>query len=316
MSSNTTHKPIIFALNSNKPLAEKIAAASGMPLGKSTINQFSDGEIKISIDESIRGDDVYIIQSIANPANDNLMELLIMIDAVRRTSAHSINVVIPYYGYSRSTKKTRSRAPITAKLIATFLQNSSADRVIALDLHAAQIQGFFNIPLDHLNADRLMSEYLHDQHLDDNAVVVAPDHNGVARARNIANRLELPLAIVDNRDPESNDYVPEAIIGDVKGKNAIIIDDMIVTGRKMKVSADVLKDHGAKKVYAAVTHPVFADDAVKNLNDDNLSRIIVTDSIVIPDKFKSDKLTVLSVGELIGKALKLIQEDKSTHVLF
>lgn len=316
MSSNTKHKPIIFALNSNKPLAEKISATSGMPLGKSTINHFSDGEIKISIDESIRGDDVYIVQSITNPANDNLMELLIMIDAVRRTSSHSINVVIPYYGYSRSTKKTEARAPITAKLIASFLQNSAADRVIALDLHAAQIQGFFDIPLDHLRTDRLMSEYLHEEHLDDNAVVVAPDHNGVARARNIADRLDLPLAIVDNRDPESNTYVPKEIIGDVKGKNAIIIDDMIVTGRKMKVSADVLKSAGSKNVYAAVTHPVFSDSALENLSDDNLARIIVTDSIVIPKKFKLDKLTVLSVGKLIGEALKLIQNDESTHVLF
>ncbi|WP_413627091.1 ribose-phosphate diphosphokinase [Fructilactobacillus vespulae] len=316
MSINTKHKPIIFALSSNKPLAEKISKVSGMPIGEATINQFSDGEIKISIDESIRGDDVYIIQSISDPSNDNLMELLIMIDAVRRTSAHTINVVMPFYGYARSNQKTQSRAPITAKLIASFLQNSSVDRVVALDLHAAQIQGFFDIPVDHLRSEKLISEYLKANGYTENAVIVAPDHNGVARARGVANRLDLPLAIIDNRDPEKKNHVPNTVIGDVKGKNTIIIDDMIVTGYNIKVSAEVLKKAGAKKVSGAVTHAVFADSAKENLSSEDLENVIVTDSIKIPDKFKLDKLTILTVSNLIGNALKLIQDEKTTHILF
>ncbi|ANZ58026.1 ribose-phosphate pyrophosphokinase [Fructilactobacillus lindneri] len=316
MPSKTAHKPIIFALNSNKPLAKKISEVSGMPLGNATINHFSDGEIKISIDESIRGDDVYIIQSLSDPVNDNLMELLIMIDAVRRTSSHAINVVIPYYGYSRSDRKAKSREPITAKLIASFLQNSSVDRVIAFDLHAAQIQGFFDIPVDHLQSDKLVSDYLYEHHLNQDAVVVAPDHNGVGRARNVADRLDLPIAIVDNRQPDDSDHVPDSVIGDVKGKNAIIVDDMIVTGRKMKVSAAALKKAGANKIYVAATHPVFSEAVKDNLSDDNIEQVIVTDSIVIPKKYQMKKISVISVGNLIGEALKLIQENKSTHVLF
>ncbi|WP_420842675.1 ribose-phosphate diphosphokinase [Fructilactobacillus cliffordii] len=312
----TKPQPVIFALNSNRPLSEKIAQVSGMPMGKATINHFSDGEIKISIDESVRGKDVFIIQSLSNPVNMNFMELMIMIDAVRRTSAHTINVVIPYYGYSRSDRKARSREPITAKLLASILQDSGINRVITLDLHAAQIQGFFDIPVDHLQPSRLISNYLHEQYLDENAVVVAPDHNGVGRARIIADLLDLPIAIVDNREPDSSNHIPDSVIGSVAGKNAIVIDDLIVTGRKMKVSAAALKTAGAEDVIAVATHPVFANRKPVDLNDPNISQVIVTDSIVISDPDQLPKLTVISVGELLGNALKLIQEHKSTHRLF
>ncbi|USS85506.1 ribose-phosphate pyrophosphokinase [Fructilactobacillus myrtifloralis] len=312
----TKPQPVIFALNANRPLAEKIARVSGMPIGQATINHFSDGEIKISIDQSVRGKDVYVIQSLSNPVNDNLMELLIMIDALRRTSARQINVVIPYYGYSRSDRKARAREPITAKLIASFLQASGVHRVVTLDLHAAQIQGFFDIPVDHLQPSRLISNYLHEHHLDDDAVVVAPDHNGVGRARAIANRLDLPLAIVDNREPDTSDQVPETVIGSVAGKTALVVDDLIVTGRKMQVSAAALRQAGCQRVIVIATHPVFSAETPAKLNDQNIDQVIVTDSIVIPHPEQIPTLTIISVGELFGDALKLIQEQKSTHRLF
>ncbi|KRM91665.1 ribose-phosphate diphosphokinase [Fructilactobacillus florum] len=316
MGKTTAHQPIIFALSSNEPLTEKIAAVSGMSVGKATINHFSDGEIKISIDESIRGDDVYLVQSLSDPVNDNFMELMIMIDAVRRTSAHRINVVIPYYGYSRSDRKAKSREPITAKLVASFLQSSAVDRVIALDLHAAQIQGFFDIPVDHLQPARLFADYLRAQHLDENAVVVAPDHNGVARARSIAKLLQLPLAIVDNRDPEDSGHIPESVIGDVAGKNTLIIDDIIVTGHKLLVSAEALKKAGAQQTIGVVTHPVFSKNVLENLKNPAIDQLLVTDSVQVPADQHSDKLTIISVGKLLGSALKLIQNNESTHLLF
>ncbi|CAM2827045.1 ribose-phosphate pyrophosphokinase [Fructilactobacillus fructivorans] len=306
----------IFALNSNRPLAEKISEASGMDIGKATINHFSDGEIQITINESIRGDDVYIVQSLSDPVNDNLMELMIMIDAVRRTSPNTINVVIPYYGYSRSDRKARSREPITAKLIATFLESSAVDWVVTLDLHAAQIQGFFDIPVDHLRSLELMGNYLKEHDVSDDAVVVSPDYNSVAKARGMAGYLNLPIAIVDNRDPEDYSKVPSTIIGDVKGKNAIVVDDMIVTGDKMKTTAKAIMNAGAKAVYVVATHPVLTEDAKKNLSDPAIKQVIVSDSIVVPQDKKIDKMVIVSVGKLIGNALKLIENEQSTSKLF
>ena len=235
----------IFALNSNKPLAEKIAEAVGVKLGKTSVDRFSDGEIRINIEESIRGDQVYIIQSTSAPVNDNLMELLIMIDALRRASAKTINVVIPYYGYARQDRKARSREPITAKLVANMLETAGATRILALDLHAAQIQGFFDIPLDHLMGAPLLADYFLTHHLAENAVVVSPDHGGVTRARKLAEFLKAPIAIIDKRRPRANVAEVMNIIGDVKGKRAIMIDDMIDTAGTITLGAQALMDAGA-----------------------------------------------------------------------
>ncbi|NYA63697.1 ribose-phosphate pyrophosphokinase, partial [Lactobacillus salivarius] len=219
----------IFALNSNKPLAEKIAEAVGVPLGKISVDRFSDGEIRINIEESIRGDEVFIVQSTSAPVNDNLMELLIMIDALRRASAATINVVIPYYGYARQDRKVRSREPITAKLVADMLEKAGATRVVALDLHAAQIQGFFDIPVDHLMGAPLLADYFLTNGLEKDAVVVSPDHGGVTRARKLAEFLKAPIAIIDKRRPKANVAEVMNIIGSVDGKRCILIDDMIDT---------------------------------------------------------------------------------------
>lgn len=223
----------IFALNSNKPLAEKIADKVGVKLGKSDVKRFSDGEIQINIDESVRGKDVYLVQSTSAPVNDNLMELLIMIDAVKRASARSVNLVMPYYGYARQDRKTRAREPITAKLVADMLQKAGADRVLSLDLHAPQIQGFFDIPVDNLMGAPLLADYFLSHDLEKDAVVVSPDHGGVTRARKLAEFLKTPIAIVDKRRPKANVAEVMNIIGDVKGKRAIIIDDMIDTAGKI-----------------------------------------------------------------------------------
>lgn len=239
----------IFALNSNKPLAEKIAEAVGVPLGKISVDRFSDGEIRINIEESIRGDEVFIVQSTSAPVNDNLMELLIMIDALRRASAATINVVIPYYGYARQDRKVRSREPITAKLVADMLEKAGATRVVALDLHAAQIQGFFDIPVDHLMGAPLLADYFLTNGLEKDAVVVSPDHGGVTRARKLAEFLKAPITIIDKRRPKANVAEVMNIIGSVDGKRCILIDDMIDTAGTITLAAQALKDAGAVEVY-------------------------------------------------------------------
>ncbi|MDN6195634.1 MAG: ribose-phosphate pyrophosphokinase, partial [Atopostipes suicloacalis] len=245
----------IYSLSSNFPLAEKIANYLGMELGKRSVKRFADGEIAINIDESIRGDDVYIIQSTSSPTNDNLMELLIMIDALRRASAATITAVIPYYGYARQDRKARSREPITAKLVANLITTSGADRVIALDLHAAQIQGFFDIPVDHLVGAPLLASWFVERGLKGNdVVVVSPDHGGATRARKLAEFLDSPIAIVDKRRPKPNVSEVMGIIGNVKGKKAILIDDMIDTAGTIVNAAKALKDAGATDVYASGTH--------------------------------------------------------------
>ncbi|WP_203641893.1 ribose-phosphate diphosphokinase [Levilactobacillus andaensis] len=307
----------VFALNSNRPLAEKIAKAAGVELGKATIKHFSDGEIQISIDESIRGDELFIIQSVSDPVNTNLMELLIMVDAARRASADKINVVIPYYGYSRADRKARSREPITAKLIASLMQMDGVSRVIALDLHAAQLQGFFDIPVDHLQSDRLLTSYFEESAMaDEDIVVVAPDHAGVSRARRLAELLSAPIAIIDNRDDSESAAHPEAVIGDVKGKHAILVDDIIDTAVRITISADALKKAGAADVYACATHAVLSGDATQRINDSVLKKVVITDSIQLPEDKQSDKFVVMSVGDLFGKAIDLIYHEEPVDSLF
>ena len=306
----------LFSLNSNRHLAEAISKKVGVPLGKATVEKFSDDEIKISVDESIRGDEVYVIQSVSDPVNSNLMELLIMVDALRRASAASINVVIPYYGYSRADRKARSREPITAKLVASFFEMDGVDRVVTLDLHADQIQGFFNIPVDHLKADTLLAHYFTEKHYDSDLVVVSPDHTGVSRVRKFAELLKAPIAIIDNRSPEDATTVPESVIGNVRGKRAIIVDDMIDTAFKLTIAAETLKKAGATDVYAIATHAVFSGDAQKRLQDSQIEKVIVTDSISIAKEDQFEKLEVVSVGDLFGEAISLIHNQKSVGKLF
>ena len=305
----------LIALNANRPLADKIAVATGVQLAKTSVKQFSDGEIQINLEESIRGDEVFVIQSISDPINKSLMELMIMIDALRRASAKFINVVIPYYGYSRQDRKARSREPITAKLIANLLQMDGATRVIALDLHAAQLQGFFDIPVDHLQAAPLLANYFKACGLTD-VVVVSPDHSSVARARQMATLLGgAPIAIIDRRQSTTTGE-NLSIIGDVAGKKAIVVDDMIDTGHRIISSTEALKRAGATKVYATGTHAVFSDNATAKLQASAVEQVVVTDSINIPDEKHFAKLAVVSVGELIGKAIQLIHDDQPIDVLF
>ncbi len=306
----------IFALNSNQPLAEKIAEQVGVELSKSTVNRFSDGEIQINIEESVRGCDVYVIQSTSQPVNDNLMELLIMIDALRRASVNTINAVIPYYGYARQDRKSRSREPITAKLVANMLQRAGADRVISLDLHAAQIQGFFDIPVDNLMAAPLLAEYFLNNHLDEDAVVVSPDHGGVTRARKLAQYLKAPIAIIDKRRPRPNVSEVMNIVGRVEGKRCILIDDMIDTAGTITNAANALKAAGAIEVYASCTHPILSGPALQRISDSAIKKLVVTESIKLPTDKWIDKMVQVSVGPLISEAIKRIHEKKSVSPLF
>ncbi|WP_251548114.1 ribose-phosphate diphosphokinase [Limosilactobacillus caecicola] len=306
----------IFSLSSNRPLAEKIADEVGVELGKLSVDRFSDGEIQINIEESIRGDNVYIIQSTSAPVNDNLMELLIMIDALRRASAKTINVVIPYYGYARQDRKARSREPITAKLVANMLQNSGVDRVIALDLHAAQIQGFFDIPVDHLMGAPLLADYFIKQGVAKDAVVISPDHGGVVRARALAEFLKAPIAIIDKRRPKANVAKIMHIIGDVKGKKCIMIDDMIDTAGTITLGSKALMDAGATEVYASCTHAVLSGPAIQRLQDSPIKEVVVTDSIQLPKEKQIAKIKQVSVAPLIADAIKRINENRPVSPLF
>lgn len=307
----------IFALNSNRPLAEKIAAAVGVELGKSSVTQFSDGEIQVNIEESIRGSHVYVIQSTSSPVYDNLMELLIMIDALKRASAKTINVVMPYYGYARQDRKARAREPITAKLVANMIQKAGATRMLTLDLHAVQIQGFFDIPVDHLMGAPLIANYFLEKGIKgDDVVVVSPDHGGVTRARKLAEFLKAPIAIIDKRRPKANVAEVMNIIGQVEGKTCVLIDDMIDTAGTITLAANALKEAGAVSVYASCTHPVLSGPALQRIEDSAIERLVVTDSIYLPDDRKIEKIDEVSVGGLMGDAIKRIHENKPVSPLF
>ena len=307
----------IFALNSNRPLAEKIAEEVGVELGKSSVTQFSDGEIQVNIEESIRGCHVYVVQSTSSPVNDNLMELLIMIDALKRASAKTINVVMPYYGYARQDRKARAREPITAKLVANMIEKAGATRLLTLDLHASQIQGFFDIPVDHLMGAPLIADYFLEKEIcGDDVVVVSPDHGGVTRARKLAEFLKAPIAIIDKRRPKANVAEVMNIIEKVDGKTCVIIDDMIDTAGTITLAANALKEAGAKQVYASCTHPVLSGPAMQRIQDSAIEHLVVTDSIYLSDERKIDKIDEISVGELMGDAIKRIHENKPVSPLF
>ena len=305
----------LFACNSNIPLAEKIAAQLGLPLSKCTVGKFSDGEINVSIGETVRGSDVFIIQSTCTPVNDHLMELLIMIDAMKRASAGRITAVIPYFGYARQDRKSKSRDPISAKLVADLISAAGADRVLTMDLHAAQIQGFFNIPLDHLEGMPILSQYIERKELDD-LVIVSPDLGSVNRARKIANRLDVPIAIIDKRRPKPNVSEIMNIIGDIKDKNLLIIDDIIDTAGTLCNAANALKERGAKSVRACATHGILSGPAVERIRDSALDELILLDTIPLDDEKKLPKIKVESVAPIFAQAIQRIYADQSVSTLF
>ncbi|WP_010291150.1 ribose-phosphate diphosphokinase [Kurthia massiliensis] len=307
----------IFSLSSNEPLASAIAEEMGVELGKSSVKHFSDGEIQISIEESIRGCDVFIVQSTSAPVNENLMELLIMIDAVKRASARTVNVVMPYYGYARQDRKARSREPITAKLVANLLETAGATRVVLLDLHAPQIQGFFDILIDHLVGVPLLSDHFKSKGFEGNdLVIVSPDHGGVTRARKMAERLKAPIAIIDKRRPKPNVAEVMNIVGNVEGKTCILIDDIIDTAGTITIGAAALKESGAKEVYACCTHPVLSGPAIERIENSVIKELVVTDSIQLSEEKKSPKIQQLSVAKLLADAIVRIYENKSVSKLF
>lgn len=306
----------VFSLNSNPELAQEIVDVLGTQLGKCTVKQFSDGEIQINIDESVRGCDVFIIQSTCEPVNQSIMELLIMIDALKRASVKEINVVIPYYGYARQDRKAQPREPITAKLVANLIQKSGADRVITLDLHAPQTQGFFNIPVDQLVAMPILAEYFCAKEYEHEVVVVAPDHASVTRARELADRLKAPIAIIDKRGPRDIGSKEVNIVGNVEGKTAILVDDIIDTAYRIATGTKALVENGAKEVYACCTHPVLSERAIEVIQDSALKELVVTNSIPLTEEKRIDKITQLSIAELMGDAISRVYEQKSVSVLF
>ena len=304
----------LFTGNANPELAKEIAEYIGTKLGDAQVKHFSDGEISIMIDESVRGDDVYIIQPTCTPVNDNMMELLIMIDAARRASAKRITAVLPYYGYARQDRKSRGREPITAKLVANLITQAGARRVLAMDLHAQQIQGFFDIPLDNLMGLPILADYY--KHKDtENLVVVSPDMGGVARARNLAEQIGVPLAIIDMRRPRPIVSEVMNIIGDIEGKEVILVDDMIDTAGTITNGAQALMDRGAKCVDACCTHPVLSGPAIERIEKSPIQELVTTNTIPLGDK-KCDKIKVLSVAPVIGEAILRIHNDRSVSDLF
>jgi len=306
----------LFTGNANPCLAQEIASYLEIPVGDATVSHFSDGEISVAIDESVRGVDVFVVQPTCSPGNENLMELLIMIDAFRRASASRINAVIPYYGYARQDRKSRARDPITAKLVSNLIVEAGAQRVVAVDLHATQIQGFFDIPVDHLPGVPTIAEYLKRKGLTNDAVILSPDVGGVTRARDLAAKLAAPLAIIDKRRPAPNVSEVMNVIGDVDGKSVIIIDDIIDTAGTICAAAQVMMDKGAKDVYACCTHPVFSGPAMERLEKAPIKEIIVTNTIPIKKEHLLPKVKVLSVAPLVGEAILRIHEDLSVSKLF
>jgi len=306
---------LIFTGNSNRELADEICANLKMPLGDALVGKFSEGEIKIKINEDVRGKDVFIIQSVSPPVNENLMELLILIDAVKRASAYRITAVIPYYGYARQDRKDQPRVPITAKLVANLLTAAGANRVLTIDLHAGQIQGFFDIPLDHLFAINVFADYL-EKNKPKNLVVVSPDVGGVKTARAYAKKLKADLAVVDKRRVNDKKTEVMFIMGDVKDKNALIVDDIVATAGSIIEATDALVKSGAKDIYAAVTHPILSGPAIDRLQKSQLKKLLVTNTIPIPKAKRISKVEILSIAPLLAEAINRIHKEESISTLF
>jgi len=297
----------LFGLSASQKLAEDIAEILEIPVGDSTVHHFADGEILVEIGESVRGKDVFVVNSTCNPVTENLMEILVMTDALKRASAHEITAVIPYFGYARQDRKAKPRQPITSKLVADLLTTAGVDRVVTIDLHARQIQGFFDIPVDEMEALTLLYNYFIDNNITDDICVVSPDHGGATRARRMSEMFDCPIAIIDKRRPKPNVAEVMGLIGDVAGKNCILIDDMIDTGGTIVAGVDMLKEKGAKDVYIACTHPVFSGPAVKRLQDCAAKEVIVTDTIPLPQEKMFDKVRVVSVAELLAHVIDNIE---------
>lgn len=306
----------ILSGNSNKPLADAIALELGTTVSDAEVGKFSDGEINITLPKTVRGKDVFIIQSTSIPVNDNLMELLIMIDACKRASAGRITAVIPYFGYARQDRKARPRDPITAKLVADMLTSAGADRILTMDLHAAQIQGFFNIPVDHLYGAPVLARTYKNK-MDENWVVVSPDVGSVGRARNFASRVNATLAIVDKRRPKANAIEVMNVIGDVKGKTCLMVDDMVDTAGTLCQGAQALMNNGAKEVYACCTHGVLSGPAMERLVASPIKELLVLDTINIPESIRNNpKIKVVSVAKLIARAINTIYMESSLSAIY
>ena len=305
----------IFTGNANRPLAEKICQHLQIPLGEAAVGRFSDGEISVEFRENVRGKDVYAIQPLSMPCNEHLMELLIMMDALKRASARSITAVVPYYAYARQDRKTAPRTPITAKLVADLITTSGAQRLLTMDLHSGQIQGFFNIPVDHLFAAPVTLQYIREN-FGNEVVMVSPDAGGVERARAFAKRLNSPLAIIDKRR-EATAIKGMTLIGNVWGKDAVILDDMITTGGTLTMAAELLMRHGVRTVHACVTHPVMSRNAATNIQGSMIQTVAVTDTIPLsPEGAALEKIRVLSVAPLLGEAIRRIHNHDSVSSLF
>lgn len=305
----------LFSLNSNQKLATEMADLLGCELGKCSVSQFSDGEIQIHIEESVRGSEVFVVQSTSYPVNDNILQLLIMIDALKRASAGIINVVIPYYGYGRQDRKARSREPITAKLVANLLETTGATRVLTMDLHTSQIQGFFDIPVEHLYGVPILAQYFQEKGLDD-IVIVAPHNGSIGRARKVANLLHAPIALIDKRRFEENAEETVSVVGNVEGKNAIIIDDLIDTGETLCLAANALAENGAKAIYGGCTHPVFTDKAIEKIQSSPIKELVVTNTIELPEEKIISKIKTISVAPLLVEAIDRIHNEKAVSPLF
>ena len=305
----------IFTGNANPALAKEICDYLGLPLGEAFVGRFNNGEVQIMIDESVRGKDVFIIQPTSYPVNDNLMELMVMADALKRASARHITAVVPYYGYARQDRKTRGREPITAKLVANLMQTSGITRLVTIDLHAGQIQGFFDVPVDHLYGASILAKYINEKNLED-VIVVSPDLGGVTRARDLADRIGAPIAIIEKKRPEPGVAKVMNLIGDVKGKNCIIVDDIVDTAGSLVEGAKALEAFGAKSVMAAVTHAVLTDPASERIANSNIKELIVTDTMPLPENCKLDNVTQLSVAPLLGEAIMRIFHEVSVSNLF
>lgn len=305
----------IFTGNANPELAKEICDYLGLPLGEAFVGRFNNGEVQIMIDESVRGKDVFIIQPTSYPVNDNLMELMVMADALKRASARHITAVVPYYGYARQDRKTRGREPITAKLVANLMQTSGITRLVTIDLHAGQIQGFFDVPVDHLYGASILAKYINEKNLED-VIVVSPDLGGVTRARDLADRIGAPIAIIEKKRPEPGVAKVMNLIGDVKGKNCIIVDDIVDTAGSLVEGAKALKEFGAKSVMAAVTHAVLTAPASERIANSNIKELIVTNTMPLPENCKLDNVTQLSVAPLLGEAIMRIFHEVSVSNLF
>lgn len=311
----TTGLMKIFSGTSNRVLAEKIAQHVGLPLGHLEVGRFKDGEVFVEIDETVRGVDVYLIQPTCTPVNENVMETLIIIDALKRASAGSVNAVLPYYGYARQDRKTKGREPITAKLVANLLTKAGADRVITMDLHAGQIQGYFDIPVDHLTGAEILATYFKDK-IGEDAVVVSPDLGGVTRARNFANRLNLPIAIIEKRRPRPNVSEVMNLIGDVEGKDCILVDDIIDTGGTITTAAEALKEKGAKRVYICAVHGVLSGNAIERIENSCVEKCVITDSIPLAPEKHIEKIDVCSIAPVFARAIERIHSNDSVSSLF